>query len=146
MLWTLLGILLTASTVQAQAVSDWDRFELFNACRPMMLEVERLPSDAQAVGLTDERIQLAAESRLRAARLYTESIGKANAASLYINIHVVGRAHRITVKYLKLVTDLATNSDQLATTWGTGSTGTHGEDAGLISNFIIQGLSRVFCE
>ena len=33
-----MGILLTASTVQAQAVSDWDRFKLFNACRPMMLE------------------------------------------------------------------------------------------------------------
>lgn len=46
MLWTLLGILLAASTVQAQAVSDWDRFELFNACRPMMAVVEGLTPDA----------------------------------------------------------------------------------------------------
>ena len=46
MLWTFLGILLTASTVQAQAVSDWDHFKLFNACRPMMLVVEGLPPDA----------------------------------------------------------------------------------------------------
>ena len=97
MLWTLLGILLTASTVQAQAVSDADRFELFNACRPMMLVVEELPSDAQTVGLTEERIQLAAESRLRAARLYTESREKANYASLYIGINVVGRAVDISV-------------------------------------------------
>ncbi len=73
MLWTLLGILLTASTVQAQAVSDADRFELFNACRPMRLVVKALASDAQEIGLTEEPIQLAAESRLRAARLfYTE--------------------------------------------------------------------------
>ena len=104
MLWTLLGILLTASTVQAQAVSDWDRFELFNACRPMMLVVEELPSDAQAVGLTEERIQLATESRLRAARLYTESIEKANRAYLYIRINAVGRAVDISVWYVRWVT------------------------------------------
>lgn len=137
MLWTLLGILLTASTVQAQTISDWDRFRLFNACRPMELVVEDLTPNAQAVGLTRERIQLAAESRLRAARLYTGSREKANRAYLYINIHVVGRAHKISVQYKKWVTDLATNSNGLATTWNTGSTGTHGGDAG----FIIQDLS-----
>lgn len=140
MLWTLLGILLTASTVQAQAVSDWDRFELFNACRPMELVVENLTPDAQAVGLTRERIQLAAESRLRAARLYTESMEKANRAYLYINIHVIGRAHHIAVRYKKWVTDLATNSNGPATMWnthGTGTHSTHSENAG----FIIQHLS-----
>ena len=142
MLWTLLGILLTASTVQAQAMSDWDRFMLFNACRPMELVVEDLPSDAQAVGLTRERIHLAAESRLRSARLYTDSAEKANRAYLYININLVGRAHNIIVKYEKWVTDLATNSNGHATTWNTGSTGTHRQDTGFSSDFIIQGLSR----
>ena len=141
MLWPLLGILLTASTVQAQAASDWDRFGLFNACRPMMLVVEELPSDAQAVGLTRERIQLAAESRLRAARLYTESM-KANSAYLYVNINVVGRAHSMTVEYRKWVTDLVSNSNGAATTWKTGGTGTHGGDAG----FIIQALSSYLDE
>ena len=120
MLWTLLGILLTASTVQAQAVSGWDRFRLFNACRPMMLVVEELPSDAQAVGLTRERIQLAAESRLRVARLYTESREKANSAYLYININVRGPAHSMSVRYRKRVTDLATNLNGFASTWHTG--------------------------
>ena len=137
MLWTLLGILLTASTVQAQAVSDQDRFQLFNACRPMLLVVERLSSDAQAVGLTEERIQLAVESRLRAARLYTESMEKANRAYLYININVVNHAHNISVQYRKWVTDLVNNSNGYATTWDTGGAGTHGGDAG----FIIQHLS-----
>ena len=137
MLWTLLGILLTASTVQAQAVSDLDHFELFNACRPTRLLVERLSSDARAVGLTKERIQLAAESRLRAARLYTESIVKANAAYLYIRISAVGRAYHISVEYTRWVTDQVNNSNGPATTWDTGSTGTHGGDAG----FIIQDLS-----
>lgn len=137
MLWTLLGILLTTSTVQAQAMSDWDRFMLFNACRPMNLVVEDLPSGAQAVGLTRERIQLAAESRLRAGRLYTESREKANRAYLYIRIHVFGRAYSITVKYKKWVTDLANNSNGHATTWNTGGVSAHGGDA----NFIIQHLA-----
>ena len=137
MLWTLLGILLTASTVQAQAVSELDRFRLFNACRPMELVVEALAPDARAVGLTRERIQLAAESRLRAARLYTESMEKANRAYLYIRIHVEGRAGTIFVQYSKWVIDLATKSDGPAITWNTGGTGTHGGDAG----FIIQHLS-----
>ncbi len=137
MLWPLLGILLTASTVQAQAVSDLDRFKLFNACRPMMLVVEGLPSDAQAVGLTKERIQLAVESRLRAARLYTESMEKASRAMLYININVVSYTFSITVGFNKWVTDLVNNSNGPATTWNTGSTGTHGGDA----DFIIQYLS-----
>ena len=137
MLWTLLGILLTASTVQAQAVSDLDRFWLFNVCLPMDLVVEGLSSDAQAVGLTEERIQLAAESRLRAARLYTGSWETAAPAYLYININVVGPAYNISVRYSKWVTDLATNSTNPAATWITGSTGTHGGDAGSI----IQSLS-----
>ena len=149
MLWTLLGILLTASTVHAQAVSDRDRFEeridrfqLFNACRPMRLVVEEPSPDAWAVGLTEERIQLAAESRLRAARLYTESDEEANYAFLYINISVVDRAFNISVWYRRSVTDLVNNSIGLATTWVTGSTGTYGGDAG----FIIQGLSSYLDE
>ena len=139
MLWALLGILLTASTVHAQVISDLDRFQLFNACRPMELVVENLTPDAQAVGLTKERIQLAVESRLRAARLYTESMEKANRAYLYINItiNVVGRAFNTAVKYKKWVIDLENNSNGPATTWNTGSTGTYGGDAG----FIIQDLS-----
>ncbi len=137
MLWTLLGILLTASTVQAQAVSDLDRFKLFNACRPMELVVEELRPNAQEIGLTEERIQLAAESRLRAARLYTESREKANYTYLYVYIHVVGHVFTIVVSYYKLVTDQVNNSNGLAITWIADSTGTHGGDAG----FIIQGLS-----
>ena len=64
MLWPLLGILLPASTVQAQAVSDQDRFKFFNFCRPIQLAVADLSSDARAIGLTEEGIQIAVESRL----------------------------------------------------------------------------------
>ena len=50
------------------------RFQLFNACRPMRLVVERLGDDATEIGLKKEALQAAAESRLRAARLYTARI------------------------------------------------------------------------
>ena len=139
MLWTLLGILLTASTVQAQAVSDADRFELFNACRPMMLVVEVVPSDAQTFELT-ERVQLAVESRLRAARLYTESWEKANFVHLSIGINVLGPTYSIDVKYWKWVTDPVNNSNGRATTWSTGGIGRLGA-RDRDPAFIIQDLS-----
>ena len=55
-------------------LSPNDRFKFFNACRPMVLlvGVEVPGDDAIKVGLITERLQAAAESRLRAARLYTE--------------------------------------------------------------------------
>ena len=49
-----------------------DCFNLFNWCEPIDLVVENLPEDAAEIGLTEERIQTLAESRLRAARLYDE--------------------------------------------------------------------------
>ena len=140
MLWTLLGILLTASTVHAQAVSDQDRFELFNACRPMMLVVEVVPSDAQTVDLP-ERVQLAVESRLRSARLYTESWEKANFVHLSIGINVLGPAYGIDVKYWKWVTDPVNNSNGRATTWSISGTGRLGA-RDRAPAFIIQNLSR----
>lgn len=107
----------------------------------MRLEVQALDSDAdaQAVGLTEERIQLAVESRLRAARLYTESEKKANFAHIYIAISVIGPAFTIHMGYRKWVTDLANNSNGRATTWAAIYTGTHVGDA----DFIIQSLSSL---
>ena len=137
MFWPLLGILLTASTVQAQAVSDLDRFELFNFCRPIQLVVMDLSSDARAIGLTKEGVQLAVESRLRAARLYTESGEKANFAFLLIIVRVHSHAYNITVHYGKRVTDLATNWNGPGMMWMNVATGTHGGNA----SHILQELS-----
>ena len=53
----------------AQDASGFDRFRLFNECRPMRLVVEEYDNDATAaIGLTEARIRTLAESRLRAAR------------------------------------------------------------------------------
>ena len=57
----------------------------------MRLVVEHLSKDAKKIGLTEEAIQAAAESRLRSAHLYsTES-----EPDLYINVTVAGADPRL---------------------------------------------------
>ena len=120
----------------AQDVSDFDRFRLFNECGPLDLVVEDYKDNAgwADIGLTVDRIQTMAESRLRAARLYD-----ATARSyLYLNVTVVGVGFSRNVEYNKRVYDAVSGETNYATTWDVGGTGTHGGDAG----FILQGLSE----
>lgn len=134
----LLAALLAPAAIGQGAASGRERFELFNACKPMQLVIERLPGEAADIGLARGALQAAAESRLRAARLYTEDSAKAGFAYLYVNVHVVGAAHAISVEYKKIVTD-AFGIPNMATTWNTRSTGTHGRGS---AGFILSHLSR----
>jgi len=104
----------------------------------MVLVVEDLNDDAADMGLTMEALQAAAESRLRAARLYTEDSVTARFASLYVNVHVVGRGFSISLGYSKWVTDEFGQS-RGAETWGRGITGMHSGDTG----FVMSHLSRL---
>ncbi len=117
-------------------------FELFNACRPLRLVVEGLPERAAEIGLTKERIQTAAESRLRAARLYTELFFDEDWTSprayLYVNVNALGPAFSLDITYNKWVRDEEFDLSGRARTWHTGSLGTHGGDAG----YILQGVSE----
>ena len=123
----------------AQDVSDFDRFRLFNECGTMDLLVEEYNDNDNDnawadIGLTVDRVQTMAESRLRAARLYD-----ARARTfLYVNVNVVGRGFSWGMGYKKLVYDAVSGERNYATTWDVGSTGTHSGDAG----FILQGLSE----
>ena len=87
------------------AASRRERFQLFNACRPTRLLIEDLSDEAGKIGLTEENLQVAAERRLRAARLYTEDWRRADSARLDVNVNVVGRAFAIDVYYEKRVSD-----------------------------------------
>ena len=126
-------------TKHCSEADNVNRFELCNACRPMGLMVGPLGKNAKAVGLTMDRLQVTAESRLRAARLYTEDYAKANHAFLYVKAGVSKRAFGLNVKYLKSLYDpVSGRTSSLATTWESGSFGTHGDDPG----FIVQSLSE----
>ena len=112
------------------------RFQLFNECGPTNLIVEGLPPDAAAISLTRERVVTLAESRLRAARLF--SVDRVP-SYLYVNVNVVGRAFSIRVGYNKRLFDPITDEFRFANTWNSGSAGTTGASGG---NFIMQGLSE----
>ena len=102
-----LAFLLPVALLPSAGISQvLDRFELFSGCKPMQLVVEALPDDAAAIDLTRETLQVAAESRLRAARLYTEDPETADFSYLYVNVNVVGRSHCVSVEYRKSVRDL----------------------------------------
>ena len=111
-----------------------DHFRFFTRCAPVQLVIESVDSDAEKIGLTDEDIQVALESRFRSARIYTDA--ETN-NWLSINILVDGNAFNIILQFNKLVFDPITQNSGFAVTWSTGAAGTHGSDAG----FILSSLS-----
>ena len=139
MLTTTLGLLaLVAVAAPGQdSETSFNRFQLFNNCEPMRLVVENLSDDAKAIGLTTERLVVAAESRLRGARLYT---GDRFGPYLYVNVNVVGGGFSTSLEYKKSVRDLASGEVYLTKTWDTGGAGTHGRTGG--AEFIVSGVSR----
>ena len=118
-----------------------DRFKLFNDCLPMPLAVEGLNNDASKIGLTEEMLQAAVESRLRSARLYSKDALSSGLARLYVNVTVIGPAFSISVEYRKLVIDHFGHVD-ITATWNTGSTGTHGRDGGYIVSSLSQHMDK----
>ena len=104
----------------------------------MSLTVEKLPDDAAAIGLTEDAIEVAVRSRLRAARLYSEDYHETAWSHLYVNVNVVDSAFGIGVEYRKDVKDLATTLELPATTWDRGSAGTHGQNPNFILSNVVQ--------
>ena len=96
---------LTPFAPRALAYAQFEYFQMYNACRPMQLVVENLSPGAAEIGLTREQLQSTVESRLRAARLYTEDLELSDAAYLYVNVNVFAQAFSISLKYNKRVTD-----------------------------------------
>ena len=136
-----LAVLLSPAAPGQDTTDGLDRFRLFNACRPMDLVIESLSDDADKIALSRESLQAAAESRLRAARLYTEDPKGSNFAYLYVNVNVFGPAFNIALEYKKLVSD-EFGVAGLAPSWDSGSTGTHGKNAGYIVSSLSQHLDR----
>ena len=122
------------------------RFRLHNACRPMELVVEDLDKDSKAIGLTKDRLQVTAESRLRAARLYTDSMSESTLAYLYVRVSVLGPAVSVDVQYKKYLFDPGNASNGFATTWQSSSTGTHGKDAGYIVQIVSEIVDKFLVE
>lgn len=120
------------------------RFQLYNGCRPFRLLVEDYSNEhSREIGLTRQAIQNLAESRLRAARLYTE---EGSPQRLSIGINVVGRAFSISLVYLKYVYDPDSELSRFAITRIIGSTGTHGGDSGYILSALSEHIDQFMVE
>ena len=108
----------------------------------MHLTVEDLLPDAAEIGLTRESIQTAAESRLRAARLFSPE----SRQYLYININMVGGAYNISVRYNKIVYDPLSDLSYHTPTWQKGLIGTHGGNSGNILSSLSGQLDKFLVE
>ena len=97
-------VLLPASSVSAQQVSDGDRFNLYASCAQMHPSLGRRASAWwDEVGLTENAVFRAVNSRLRAARLYNE---RSLSPMLGINVFVIpDHRFRVTVSLAKVLLD-----------------------------------------
>ena len=136
-----------ADRALAQEVSSFDRFKLFNECRPMHLIVESLPADAAEIDLAKASIQVAVESRLRSARLFYDFDSESTFGPyLYVNVNVVGRAFNTSLEYNKQVHDLASDVTSVASMWDISFTGTHGGSSNYILSTISELMDRFLVE
>ena len=127
---------LAAVSASAGEVSDYDRFELWNECKPMTLIVEDVYEDATSIGLTKESIEAGVLSRLRAARLYNS---EEEWSHLTVFVNVVDRAFSIRLLYIKRMQDVATGMEGLSVSWFMTSTGMFG-DGGVA--FILSSVTQ----
>ena len=138
-------IFLAPQSFAESAEERIDNFELFADCTQMNLVVERLPDIAFDIGLSEEIIQNAAESRLRSARLYRSDLDYI--PYLYVNVNMTERAFSISLEYHKILyDDHYAHVSQFATTWDRGFVGTHGRDAGYIVSSLSLLVDRFLVE
>ena len=142
----------TRELLQQYRRESEDRFQLYTGCLALWLSVGLQGDAAKAIGLTEDRLRITAESRLRAARLYMsaesapEDPEALEAISLMLRVGpmlvveaaVVDRAFSVNVELLNHLSDPASEEMSQTTTWRTRSIGTHGRNAG----YIVQNVSE----
>lgn len=92
-----------------QSPSKADRFSLYNHCAPLGLAVDPLSEDTAATGLAKSHLEALAESRLRAADLFSDD-------ALTI-LRVGASRYAIEMQYMKPVIDVASNESETIRTF-----------------------------
>ena len=112
-----------------ETFSNVERFQLFNECRPMVLWPVEVDTES---GLTKDRIQTLAESRLRAARLYLDHEAPDSPAAvernrplayLGVSVKATETAFFVAVNYNKRVYDPVSDVSTSTMTWTESSFG-----------------------
>lgn len=129
-----------------------EHFGLFHECQPVLVAVEPLQADADAIELTEQMLHLAAESRLRAARLYAGKLDMSaplldlvevmqdDPPLLIINVQVIRRTFSVRISLQKSVNDEFGMYGR-ADTWSSGFLGS-ARDAAYIQSSVSQALDQ----
>ena len=161
-----LALVLASPSGAAEKVTWYDRFGLWNGCRPVDVLVVSLSDDAGKIGLRREDIETTVRSRLRGARIYDgvpphgESgwLGwrvrhtRYGEPILYVNVSIVSLAFNVEVGFrrsVKALLPVPEGMDPLdgpATTWDSGSLGMHGHDASYILSSVSLHVDRFIDE
>ena len=107
-----------------QSPTKADRFSLYNLCAPVSLVVDPLPKDAATIGLAKSQLEALAESRLRAADLYSDD-------ALTI-LRVGASRYAIELQYMKPVIDVASNEAETIRTFSRTAAVRDGTAAGVM--------------
>ena len=119
--------------------TDQGHFALFNDCAPIDFVVSTR-KQAAAIDLTEERIQVLVESRLRGARLHDATA----VPYLRVDVGVVSDAWVTRLAFRRLLTD--SDRSGIATTWEDLAYGLHSGDAGYILQVLSEGMDRFILE
>ncbi len=137
----MLGCALPAPAASQDVPDSYARFQILNECKPMGLVVNL--HDGAALSLTRERIRTLAESRLRAARLFSDDLLPAH---LEVNVRVLGLAFAVEIRFSKVLYDPVSNEAWPSETWRNSAIGTHGRDGDYIMQFLSEGMDRFLVE
>lgn len=99
--------LLCALPISSETVDGYSRFQLFNACRPVMVRISSMDPNIRR---HLDSLRPMVESRLQSARLYTENPVESRNSFLDVRVTMIGLAgfgpaYIIDFQYKKFVTD-----------------------------------------
>ena len=130
-----------ASTLPTVAQTDLERFQLFTECAQMQVIVIAVftEADSMAGSLTEESLRAAAESRLRAARLYADSVVP---HLLSVGVWVYGEAFDIDIDFSQWLLNPDAGVRGWGRTWTLGGAGTHANQPGFMRNAVADYIDQ----
>lgn len=141
--------LTVAAPVSAEKVTKYDRFRFWNDCKPVQLVVARLNQNAKNIGLTEESIEAAARSRLRASRIFTADENHMPPTTLFVNVDIgKGTTFLVSVELWKWLKDdiNGISSSWRSSTWDTYSYGTFGANSTIPISLVSQLVDKFIDE
>ena len=116
-----------------------DSFQLWNRCEPVTLDLTYQTEELVVTtrNLSDleyaNAVATMLESRLRAARIYSDNNEIPQFATLFVHIQVVGNAFAVRMELRKFVTDIRSNMQYRAGTWSTSGVGVASDHTHVLS-------------